>query len=163
MHPLAIAFFVLGVILLIAEVFMPGFGLFAVFGTISLAIGIFLVEDSLYMALLEIAIVLVAVIVVMPLMVRSLTGRKEFRKFSLLTSLRTEDGFVSRSQELDGYVGRECKALTDLRPSGMAILTDGTRLDVMTQGDFIENGTILDIIDVQGTWLIVRRSREGGY
>lgn len=164
MHPLAIAFFILGILLLLAEIFIPGFGLFAVFGTISIAIGIFLVEDSLYMALLEIAIVLVSIVIIVPLLIRFMAGKRGFKRLSLGTALRTEDGFISRAKGLDALLGAEGSALTDLHPSGTMILSDNRRMDVTTQGDYIEKGMPIEVIGVQGTWLVVRRlEKENAY
>jgi len=51
-------------------------------------------------------------------------------------------------------------AETALRPTGKA-LVDGRRLDVVSDGDFIEQGTAVEIVEVAGTRIVVRRKATG--
>jgi membrane-bound serine protease (ClpP class) len=51
-------------------------------------------------------------------------------------------------------VGREGVAASHLRPSGVA-LVDGERIDVITEGEFIERGTRVRIKAVEGPKIIV--------
>ena len=50
------------------------------------------------------------------------------------------------------------KAATSLRPSGMAEL-DGQRVDVVTSGEFIEQGAAIEVISVKGAVVRVRALR----
>jgi membrane-bound serine protease (ClpP class) len=47
------------------------------------------------------------------------------------------------------------KALTTLRPSGMAVIS-GKRIDVVTEGPFIEPGTTVKVVAVEGMRVVVR-------
>ena len=71
-----------------------------------------------------------------------------------------EKGYIARDASLDGRMGAEGTALTVLRPAGTMELADGTRLDVVTRGDFIEQGARVKVIGVDGTWLIVQQIKE---
>lgn len=48
-------------------------------------------------------------------------------------------------------------ALTNLRPSGMALI-NGRRIDVVTEGGLIERGTAIKVIAVEGLRVIVREA-----
>ena len=47
------------------------------------------------------------------------------------------------------------KALTPLRPSGTAVI-GGKRIDVVTEGPFIEPGTAVKVVAVEGMRVVVR-------
>ena len=47
------------------------------------------------------------------------------------------------------------KALTTLRPSGTAVIS-GKRIDVVTEGPFIEPGTPVKVVTVEGMRVVVR-------
>ena len=53
-------------------------------------------------------------------------------------------------------VGKKLKAYTDLRPAGVAIL-DNEKLDVVTDGDFIEKGNGIVIVRVEGMRIVVKK------
>ena len=52
------------------------------------------------------------------------------------------------------YTGRTGKALTPLRPAGIAEV-DGRRIDVQTQGEFIEPGTTVVVLRTEGSKVLV--------
>lgn len=156
MSYLPVAFFVLGFLLILTEVFVPGFGVFGIVGTGCLLFGIYLLEDDLSVALLEMAIVVVVLAIAVPFSIRYIARRRGFGKLGLNQSLTTEEGFTSRKSGLEYYLGKSGQALTDLRPGGTIVLDDDTRLDVVTRGDYISKGTKVEVVSVDGTWLIVR-------
>jgi len=52
-------------------------------------------------------------------------------------------------------VGQSGTALTTLRPSGTAII-NGKRVDVVTEGPFIERGAAVEVVAVEGMRVVVR-------
>src|SRR5262249_58319810 len=54
-------------------------------------------------------------------------------------------------------VGRTGRALTPLRPAGKAEL-DGARVDVVTDGDFVDAGQPVAVVRVEGMKVVVRRT-----
>jgi len=52
-------------------------------------------------------------------------------------------------------IGKEGVALSNLRPSGMAMI-DGKRVDVVTEGGIIEKGKKIKVVAVEGLCVIVR-------
>lgn len=55
-------------------------------------------------------------------------------------------------------LGRAGVAETALRPTGKAVV-DGRRLDVVSEGDFVEQGAAIEIIEVAGPRIVVRRKQ----
>ena len=53
-------------------------------------------------------------------------------------------------------LGKEGIALTVLRPSGTAVINN-ERLDVVTEGDFIDQNTKITVIKVEGVRIVVRK------
>jgi len=61
--------------------------------------------------------------------------------------------------ELSSFAGKEGIALTPLRPAGTAEVA-GERLDVVTGGEFIEPGSRVIVIRVEGTRVVVKQLIE---
>ena len=57
--------------------------------------------------------------------------------------------------EQTGLIGQSGAALTQLRPSGVALI-NGQRVDVVTEGGMIDQGTPVKVIAVEGLRTIVR-------
>ena len=67
-------------------------------------------------------------------------------------SQRTVGDIGTDKPELLNQTG---KALTPLRPSGTAIIS-GKRIDVVTEGPFVEPGTDVKVVEVEGMRVVVR-------
>ena len=61
-----------------------------------------------------------------------------------------------KRQEEAGLVGEQGPVLTELRPSGSALL-EGHPVDVVSEGAFIAKGELVRVISVQGSRVVVRR------
>lgn len=157
---LPIAFFVLGLVLILAEVFVPGFGVFGITGALCILIGVYLSEDNLADALPKMAVTVVVMAIIIPLIVKVAKRSRKMEKFNLRQSLSTEEGFVSTGKALQAYIGLKGHALTDLRPAGTMVTADDERVDVTTRGDFISKGSPVEVVARDGTWLIVRMISE---
>ncbi len=70
-------------------------------------------------------------------------------------SISTEDGYVASESRLE-LIGKKLQAYTDLRPAGVAVLGN-EKLDVVTDGDFIEKGNEIEIIRVEGMRIVVKK------
>ena len=73
-------------------------------------------------------------------------------------SLRGSASAVSVGRE--ALVGREGVALTTLRPSGAALIDD-ERVDVTADGEFIEKGTRIRVIEAEGPRIVVEVLHSG--
>ncbi|HVJ48502.1 NfeD family protein [Desulfitobacterium sp.] len=151
---LASTLFILGIILLFLEIFVPG-GILGLLGIILFSVGIFLTVDSALQALLYIGGMLLAIGIIVLLSFRFSRTRKFWQRFSLSTRQTKAAGYVASKLSYENFLGREGVALSQLRPAGTADFA-GERLDVVTEGGFIPQGSKIKVIDVEGARVIVR-------
>ncbi|MCM3674062.1 nodulation protein NfeD [Peribacillus simplex] len=150
----SLAMFIIGVILVLVEFFIPGgiiglLGFTAIVGSLFLATG-----DPVHMTISLLIAVTVSILVFILLVKVFGKQMKFFRKMILTDATKTEQGYVSNPNRLD-LLGVEGKALTDLRPSGTALVKE-ERVDVVTEGSFISKGSSIIIIKVEGSRVVVR-------
>lgn len=150
---LVITLFVLGTILLFAEVFAPGLilgtlGVFMIVG--SMAYGWYLYpEYGIFIVIGETALSSGIVIFGLYLMA---TGRGPI-KVSLDTSQNSDEGW--RSYEINqSLVGATGIAHTALRPAGTIVVND-ERLDAVSSGNYIDRGTPILIVQIEGHRVVV--------
>lgn len=150
----SLAMFIIGVILVLVEFFIPGgiiglLGFTAIVGSLFLASG-----DPVHMTISLLIAVTVSILVFILLVKVFGKQMKFFRKMILTDATKTEQGYVSNPNRVD-LLGVEGKALTDLRPSGTALIKD-ERVDVVTEGSFISKGSSIMIVKVEGSRVVVR-------
>ena len=98
---------------------------------------------------------IVLLVVVVGVIVGALVWFKFFpdsRFAKVFISQRTVGDIGTERPELLDQTG---KALTTLRPSGTAVIS-GKRIDVVTEGPFIEPGTTVKVVAVEGMRVVVR-------
>src|SRR5690606_35139033 len=80
------------------------------------------------------------------------------RELVLTTEVPADQVYVSPPRGDQSWLGRSGIASSPLRPAGIAHI-DGVRVDVVSDGAFIEAGAAIDVIRVDGNRIVVRRSR----
>jgi len=98
---------------------------------------------------------IILLIVVVGVIVGALVWFKFFpdsRFAKIFISQRTVGDIGTDKPELLNQTG---KAVTTLRPSGTAVIS-GKRIDVVTEGPFIEPGTTVKVVAVEGMRVVVR-------
>jgi membrane-bound serine protease (ClpP class) len=79
-----------------------------------------------------------------------------FNRLKLADTQQTAAGFTVQTNEVrERYLGRSGRAITTLRPSGSADIDD-ERVAVESDGEWIEAGTEVEVVRVDGNRLIVR-------
>jgi membrane-bound serine protease (ClpP class) len=159
-----ITLFIIGVILLIAEIFfIPGFGIPGIIGIIFLLVSLFLALintsfyfdfDQILVAIVQLGAAVAVSVIVMIILVRFLPKTSAFNQFVLADQTAAKDGFTSHPDyyELINLVG---EAATTLRPSGTALINN-KKFDVVTQGEFIEKGKKIIVDRVDGLRIVVK-------
>lgn len=149
----SILLFVLGVLLLIVEMFLPGFGVVGIAGILCLIVDIFITATSWIQGLIMAAVIVVLLALLFAIFVL-LSSRGRFpRALVLRDATDAAEGF-SAAEDMQYLMGKRGVAQTDLRPSGNADF-DGVRLDVVTRGDFIEHGSAVRVVEVEGNRIVV--------
>ncbi|GAB4328998.1 MAG: NfeD family protein [Calditrichia bacterium] len=164
-----IALFLIGIGLLLLEIFViPGFGIAGIAGIISVILGLYLslLGNFKYLqfedytsAAGHFALAMIITFVGVVVLLKHFPGTSVWKKIALSDQQKKERGFVSTSRSYDQYLGAEGVALTPLRPAGIAIINN-ERLDVVTEGEFIEKGAPIKIIRVEGFKLIAQKKEE---
>jgi membrane-bound serine protease (ClpP class) len=81
-------------------------------------------------------------------------AKKYIKFFVLNTEQKNEEGYISNNKYTD-YVGKRGMVLTPLRLAG-TIMVDSVKLDVVSEGKFIEKDAIVEIIKTDGSSIVVR-------
>lgn len=146
--------FILGLFLLILEIFVPGFGVSGGLGIVLLLVGIFMTAQTPFEAFLMILILILLVAVLLFIILRSAKKGKLSKKLILKSASKREEGFTSTT-DTSALIGKEGVALTLLRPAGTGEF-ENKRIDVVSEGDFIEPGTKIKIITTEGRRIVVK-------
>lgn len=147
--------FIGGLALIGLEMFIPG-GIVGTVGIITVVYAIIYVNKSTYY-IAFILVVSLILAVILYYVNRNIFHKKLMflDRLVLNDSISTEDGYVASESRVE-LVGKKLKAYTDLRPAGVAIL-DNEKLDVVTDGDFIEKGNEIVIVRVEGMRIVVKK------
>ena len=144
---------IVGVGLLVVEVFVPGFGLPGISGVALLAVGIIITWDT-YGPVAGLAVTVIALALAgisISVSVKSAaTGRLSKSALILKETTQTVD-----HEETEALLGREGTTMTVLNPVGVADF-DGVRLNVVSEGTFLAKGAKVQVTKVEGTKIIVR-------
>jgi len=145
---------VIGFILILIEIFLvPGFNIFGVFGFLMIASGIVLAYSRLDFRIAN--FIMVASIIVSLVLVRVIVKSKTWRRMVLEDTQEKIHGFHASTDELQHLIGKKGIAYTSLRPAGIALIDD-QKIDVMTEGGFIENDRAIEVILVEGNRVVVK-------
>jgi membrane-bound serine protease (ClpP class) len=156
----------LGLVLLAVEIFVtPGFGLTGIIGIIALLAGLSLslvgagatieiIVGALARVMVSLAIALVASIALLRFLPKLPFGRD----LILNTGLDTAIGYASAPESDRHWLGKTGTAVSPLRPAGIADI-DGKRVDIVSQGEWIDSGAPIEVIRVDGNRIVVREAR----
>jgi len=149
--------FVLGLLLIIAELFVtPGLGALGILGIAAILFSVFWAAPSAGYAVTAILIALIAAVALIAVTIKFGKTRNVWNRLILKLKQENEQGYVAPNAKLIGLVGTKGYALTVLRPAGTAEI-DGRKIDVVTEGEFIEPGTPIEILQVDGMRVVVRK------
>tara|TARA_Y100001978_G_scaffold456_1_gene343 strand:+ start:176 stop:1510 length:1335 start_codon:yes stop_codon:yes gene_type:complete len=162
-----LAIFVVGLGLLLVEVIViPGFGIAGLAG-VGLMLGSLVVTqlgdfqlwnvDEIAAVIVRLSASMVGAFVLSLVMLRSLPRMASFNRLVLKTETRASEGYVSSSREENELLGKEGVTVSELRPAGIALI-DGRRTDVVTDGEFVAVNQAVEVVEVSGNRVVVRRS-----
>lgn len=149
--------FLIGVGLLVLEAFMPGFGVAGISGIVAEIVTVALtwVNHGPVAALGMLLVVLSVVAIAISVSLRSATNGRLSRSRIILHETESNEAGYRSTEDMDVFLGREGQATTVLRPTGMAEF-DGVRLNVVSEGEFIQAGTAVRIVRIEGSRILVR-------
>jgi membrane-bound serine protease (ClpP class) len=158
----------LGIVLLALELFViPGFGITGILGILALLGGLALslvgagaTPSLVLFALGRVSLSLLIAIGVSLALLRFLPRLPYGRRLVLDTGLAALAGYASAPETDLKWIGKRGTAVTPLRPAGIADL-ERERVDVVSQGEYIEADAPIEVVRVDGNRIVVRRALGG--
>jgi membrane-bound serine protease (ClpP class) len=156
----AVFFFMLGLVLIIIEVFfIPGFGVAGVAGFIAIFASIFVAAPDATTAIQSIVVALIGAIIIIVLLIRVLPTKHAFSRLILSKGTDTESGYVAISPELKELEGKNGVTVSHMRPAG-TVRIDGKLVDALTQGAYLTADTPIKVLKVVGGRVIVEKNEK---
>jgi membrane-bound serine protease (ClpP class) len=156
---------VAGFALMMLEVFViPGFGVAGITGIVCIFASLLLTLIGLPLSvvfstsawvepLARVCAALAVTILGMLLAIRFLPGTRAGKRLVLASATLRSAGFVASDESR--FAGKEGVAESDLRPVGVARFGD-ERVDVVTEGEYVQRGQALTVVHVEGARIVVR-------
>jgi membrane-bound serine protease (ClpP class) len=139
---------------------IPGFGVTGILGILLLGGGLVtaFLKLSTGMALVATFAAIVGVVLLLLWFFMVFPKTRMGKQFILQTDASSKNGFVA-VEDNSAYIGKEGVTVTMLRPSGIAKI-DGERVDVMTDGEFVEKGVKVRVTKTRQNTIIVTPVEE---
>ena len=152
-----IGLIVIGLLLLLIELFTPTLGLIG-------AVGVILVAGACYLAVIKLSFGYAVTVCILSGfavigMIWWFFHSGLWRRFKLLQTEDRKTGYHPEGKDLSGLLGKAGVTVTKLRPSGAAII-DGVRVDVVTDGVFLEEEVEIKVVNVEGIKVCVKGFKE---
>ena len=154
-NTLAIFCFTIGFVLMVIEIFHPGFGVFGIFGGLLLIMSVVLMAKTLMDAFVMFVIIVALLGFLLAIAIKSASKGRLSKVLVLHSEQKREAGYIG-TEDLNCYLEAEGETLTILRPAG-TVNFNGVKLDVVTEGDFIPKGEKVKVMKVQGRRIVVRK------
>lgn len=150
-----IAVFLAGILCIIIEMLMPTVGLLAGAGVAAMLYSVVMTLggdiNAVYAMLASFAIA----VFIFALIVKKLPSSKLWNRLTLKDKSNTANGYVS-AEPRDELLGKLGTVVTELRPSGSALIADKL-VDVISEGAFLTKGEKIIVVAVNGNRVLVRK------
>ena len=145
---------IIGFVLVVVEMYIPGFGVPGIAGGICLITGIALYAKTDIVAWLVMTVIVVSLLcVALSISIRSASkGNLAKSKLVLNAVSNSEVG----TNDLSYYLGKTGFATTVLRPAGIGEF-EGVKLNILSDGEYIPEGAQIVVTRVEGNRIFVRK------
>ena len=145
---------IVGVALLVVEMYVPGFGAPGISGIALLVLGPTLGQGLLLF------IILAAILCIALSICLYSASKGRLSKSKLVLNDVAVSARAAENNDLNYFIGREGVTHTALRPAGIGEF-DGVKLNVVSDGEFIAQGMPLRVLSVSGNRIVVRQIESG--
>ena len=152
----AVVLLLAGVVLLVIEMYIPGFGVPGITGLVSMVIGFVLLEPTLEQGLLLFLILAAILCIALTICLYSASKGRLGRSKLVLNDVSVAED-AAENNDLNYFLGREGVAHTALRPAGIGEF-DGVKLNVVSDGEFIAAGKSISVQSVSGNRIVVHET-----
>lgn len=150
---------VIGMVLIVVEMIIPGFGVAGISGGIALIAGLIIGSGGSGPtgAMFSLLIVLVLLSIIAVLIFKSALRGRLSRSPVVLNTAIDSGSTELFDEDIVKLAGKTGRTLTPLRPSGIAEI-NGRRLDVITEAEFIGKGEDVVVERIDGVKILVKRA-----
>lgn len=168
-----ISIFVIGIILVLLEIFViPGFGVAGIAGIICIIAGLtlsligfdgwdfefnFITGDLLIRAFFRVILMISVALFIIFFFGPSLLQLPGFNKLVLTSNQESQQGYSTKRNELYDLIGKEGVVLHQLRPSGK-IKIDDQIYEAISISHLIDQDTVVKVVEVEGYSLKVTKA-----
>ena len=151
-----VVLFIVGIILILAEVFIiPGFGIAGISGITAIFASLFFIFPNNTIAINVLLAVFFITMVIAIFMLKKFGSSRFWRRISLESNSKNYYSSTSKND----YLNQEAETISKLRPAG-TIKIDGKRVDAISEGGFIRKGKRVKVVSVSGSRIVVREISE---
>ncbi|MBR3179362.1 MAG: hypothetical protein IKF49_07630 [Clostridia bacterium] len=147
--------FIIGIVLLLIELCLPGFGVSGCTGILCFAAVIVMqaLTNSSSAAIVVSVVMGVIIVLLVAVFIHSLNKGLLFRSPIVLKE-EIQTAAVSNEEKGESLIGKTGVVLTTLRPAG-TVQIDGKRYYAKTEASFIEKGQNVTVVAVKGLSIVV--------
>ncbi|MDD3439312.1 MAG: NfeD family protein [Clostridiaceae bacterium] len=147
--------YVTGMVLLMIEAIMPGFGVAGISGIVLVLASIVMISSNFFQAILLLAGTTAIAVILVVALYRMGYGKRFVKSMILNTEQKNEEGYVS-TKGYEKYLGMRGTVATPLRSAGTVII-DGNKIDAVSEAEFIDKGIEVEVIKIEGGRIVVKR------
>ena len=147
-----------GVVLLVVEMYVPGFGAPGISGIALLVLSFVLLKPPLAQGLILFAILAAILCVALSVCLYS-ASKGRLSKSKLVLNDVAVSAKAAENNDLNYFIGREGVTHTALRPAGIGEF-DGVKLNVVSDGEFIAQGRRVRVQKVAGNRIVVMELKD---
>ncbi len=153
-----ILLFIVGLVLIALEVFIPGFGLLGILGVVSVALGLYFTTNDFGLMIRDLTIALITSTILIVILIRSGYSISNLDKIVLKANSQQSMEIEETEKKPQLSIGMVGEAVTPLRPSGKAIFEkDAGSYDVLSAEGHVTRGEKVVIQEILGTKIVVRK------
>lgn len=151
---------VIGLVLVVLEVFIPDFGLLGILGIGSMALGIYYTTGDFGIMVRDLSLALMVSALLIFVLIRKGYSFSNLNKMVLKSSSKQTEDVEESEEQAPIKVGMIGEAQTALRPSGKVIFNEQTHVyDVLSSGGHISKGVKVVVQEVHRTKIVVREQK----
>lgn len=145
-----------GMALILLDILVLMSGVAAAAGLVALLAGLFFTFGGGVGACYILAAAIVLACIGGYFVLGHLSQSRLWQRITLHTKLTGKEGYVSSSTSLKSFEGKSGTAASVLRPAGK-VNVEGHVLDAVSDGDFIEKGDSITVVNAEGNHVVVRK------
>ncbi len=153
---LPISLQIIALLVVVSEIFIPSLGVLTLIALALFIYSIYIVYTGLsttvgvIFTIIDITMIPLILVMGMKILASS--------PLALKRELSQEEGVISQKKNHEKYINMKGVSITDLRPAGIAEI-DSQRLDVVTDAEYIDEGTPVIVTGVTGNRIVVEETK----